>query len=191
MGNNLEISVAAVYDEYHREKTWKRCTFSYFVPAVDISSISETQASHPLFADSASQSASPRYSLTDSPKARLNSNSGKTFSSYFSFGVRQYGNENEEEESESCPPKHGNGKNKAATMISSGQDKDSELHVSAKVEGDYDEGSYIGDLFEFLHACLPNIVRALYVETWYIIVRFCVEVQTFLVLVYWFVCFPL
>ncbi|WZZ70961.1 hypothetical protein YC2023_082331 [Brassica napus] len=107
---------------------------------LQISSISETQASHPLFADSASQSASPRYSLTDSPKARLNSNSGKTFSSYFSFGVRQYGNENEEEESESCPPKHGNGKNKAATMISSGQDKDSELHVSAKVEGDYDEG---------------------------------------------------
>ncbi|CAN6870932.1 unnamed protein product [Brassica oleracea] len=107
---------------------------------LQISSISETQASHPLFADSASQSASPRYSLTDSPKARLNSNSGKTFSSYFSFGVRQFGNENEEEESESCPPKHGNGKNKAATMISSGQDKDSELHVSAKVEGDYDEG---------------------------------------------------
>ena len=66
--------------------------------------------------------------------------SGKTFSSYFPFGVRQSGNENEEEESESCPPKHGNGKNKAATMISSGQDKDSELHVSAKVEGDYDEG---------------------------------------------------
>ena len=66
--------------------------------------------------------------------------SGKTFSSYFPFGVRQSGNENEEEESESCPPKHGNGKHQAATMISSGQDKDSELHVSVKVESDYNEG---------------------------------------------------
>ncbi|KAG2266312.1 hypothetical protein Bca52824_073391 [Brassica carinata] len=121
-----------------------------------------------LFADSAS---SPGYSLTDSPKARLDSNSGKTFSSYFPFGVRQSGNENEEEESESCPPKHGNGKHQAATMISSGQDKDSELHVSAKVESDYNEGvkqiaeltgssAFISaDLFEFLHSCLPNIVR--------------------------------
>uniref|UniRef100_A0A0D3D4F2 TLDc domain-containing protein n=1 Tax=Brassica oleracea var. oleracea TaxID=109376 RepID=A0A0D3D4F2_BRAOL len=88
------------------------------------------------FADSAS---SPGYSLTDSPKARFKF-SGKTFSSYFPFGVRQSGNENEEEESESCPPKHGNGKHQAATMISSGQDKDSELHVSVKVESDYNEG---------------------------------------------------
>ncbi|KAF3486982.1 hypothetical protein F2Q69_00053062 [Brassica cretica] len=103
--------------------------------------------------------------------ARLDSSSGKTFSSYFPFGVRQSGNENEEEESESCPPKHGNGKHQAATMISSGQDKDSELHVSAKVESDYNEGvkqiaeltessAFISaDLFEFLHSCLPNIVR--------------------------------
>lgn len=56
-------------------------------------------------------------------------------------------------------------------MISSGQDKDSELHVSAKVESDYNEGvkqiaeltgssAFISaDLFEFLHSCLPNIVR--------------------------------
>ncbi|KAG2307096.1 hypothetical protein Bca4012_083936 [Brassica carinata] len=124
-----------------------------------------------IFADSASQSASPRYSLANSPKARLHSNSGKTISSYFSSGGRQSGNENEEEESESRPPKHGNGKNQAATMISSGQDKDTALRVSPEVESDYDEGvkqieeltessAFISaNLFEFLHACLPNIVR--------------------------------
>ncbi|XP_018485526.1 uncharacterized protein LOC108856259 isoform X1 [Raphanus sativus] len=107
-----------------------------------------------LFADSAT---SPRYSLTDSPKATLNSTSGKTFSSYFSFGVGQSGNENEEV-SESCPPIHG-------------QDKDTMLRVSAQVESDYNEGvkeiaeltessAFISaNLFEFLHACLPNIVR--------------------------------
>ncbi|KAF8100719.1 hypothetical protein N665_0218s0057 [Sinapis alba] len=118
-----------------------------------------------LFADSASLSASPRYSLAHSPKeARLNSSSGKTISSYFSFGGRQAGNENEEEESESCPPEHGNGKNQAATLTA-------ELRVSAEVESDYDEGmkqieeltessAFISaNLFEFLHACLPNIVR--------------------------------
>ncbi|CAH8386950.1 unnamed protein product [Eruca vesicaria subsp. sativa] len=99
-----------------------------------------------LFADPPSQSASPRYSLTHSPKDWQNSSSG---------------NENEEESD-------GNGKNQAGTMISNGQDKGSELRVSAKVETGYDEGlrqitessAFISaNLFEFLHACLPNIVR--------------------------------
>ncbi|KAF3597939.1 hypothetical protein DY000_02021973 [Brassica cretica] len=142
---------------------------------LQISSISETQASQPLLSVGFTIISSPLFS-TDNPNlgtifARLDSSSGKTFSSYFLFGVRQSGNENEEEESESCPPKHGNGKHQAATMISSGQDKDSELHVSAKVESDYNEGvkqiaeltessAFISaDLFEFLHSCLPNIVR--------------------------------
>ncbi|CAA7024263.1 unnamed protein product [Microthlaspi erraticum] len=142
-----------------------------------------------LFADSPSQSASPRFSLSDSPKARLKSSSGKTFSSYFSFGVLQSGNE-KEDDSESLPPplpirtdsyesvencKHGNG-----TMISNAEeDKESgkdggALRVSAKVVesgNDYFEGvkqmaelteesAFISaNLCEFLHACLPNIVR--------------------------------
>uniref|UniRef100_A0A1J3J8B6 TLD domain-containing protein 2 n=1 Tax=Noccaea caerulescens TaxID=107243 RepID=A0A1J3J8B6_NOCCA len=139
-----------------------------------------------LFADSPSQSASPRFSLSDSPKARLKSSSGKTFSSYFSFGVLQSGNEREDD-SESLPPplpirtesvgncKHGNG-----TMISiAEEDKESDkdggaLRVSAKVVesgNDYfesvkqmteltEESAFISaNLCEFLHACLPNIVR--------------------------------
>lgn len=56
-------------------------------------------------------------------------------------------------------------------MISSGQDKDTGLRVSDEVESDYDEevkqieeltesSAFISaNLFEFLHACLPNIVR--------------------------------
>uniref|UniRef100_A0A1J3CNJ8 TLD domain-containing protein 2 n=1 Tax=Noccaea caerulescens TaxID=107243 RepID=A0A1J3CNJ8_NOCCA len=142
-----------------------------------------------LFADSPSQSASPRFSLSDSPKARLKSSSGKTISSYFSFGVLQSGIE-KEDDSESLPPplpirtdiyesvencKHGDG-----TMISiAEEDKESDkdggaLRVSAKVVesgNDYfesvkqmaeltEESAFISaNLCEFLHACLPNIVR--------------------------------
>jgi hypothetical protein len=138
-----------------------------------------------LFADSPSQSASPRYSNSDSPKARLNSSVGKSLSSYFSFVVPQSGNE---EDSELCPPlpirtesyeciencKSANGQAKAGTFISIGEDKDCELRVSAKVEesgNDYFDGVkkmreltessvfITANLFEFLHASLPNIVR--------------------------------
>lgn len=108
-------------------------------------------------------------------------------SSYFSFGVLQSGNQ--DSESCPPPPvrtdsyesvenyKHGNGLNQAGTMISNDQgkesDKDGELCASAKVESgiDYFEGmkqmteltegsAFISaNLCEFLHACLPNIVR--------------------------------
>ncbi|CAE5974405.1 unnamed protein product [Arabidopsis arenosa] len=136
-----------------------------------------------LFADSPSQSASPRYSNSDSPKARLNSSVGKSLSSYFSFVVPQSGND---DDSEPCPPlpirtesyesiencKSGNGHDQAETFKES--DKDCELRVSAKVEesgNDYflgvkqmrelTEGSVFitANLCEFLHASLPNIVR--------------------------------
>ena len=43
--------MAAVYDEYHREKTWKRCTFSYFVPAVDVPTFLITDAYNFLVAN--------------------------------------------------------------------------------------------------------------------------------------------
>ncbi|KFK39874.1 hypothetical protein AALP_AA3G299700 [Arabis alpina] len=137
-----------------------------------------------LFADSPTQSASPRYSLSDSPKARLNSSSGKSLSAYFSFGAPQSGNE----DSQSCPPppirtdsyesvedyKHGNGQNQAGTRISNSQDNESDKDgESAKVESGihYFEGMkqmteltessvfITANLCEFLHACLPNIVR--------------------------------
>lgn len=43
-------------------------------------------------------------------------------------------------------------------MISSGQDKDSELHVSAKVEGDYDEGvKQIAELYRWLVWVLARV----------------------------------
>ncbi|CAH2052218.1 unnamed protein product [Thlaspi arvense] len=142
-----------------------------------------------LFADSPSQSASPRYSLSDSPKARLVSSSGKSFSSYFSFGVLQSGNENQD--SESCPPplpirtdsyesvenyKHGNGKNQAAsamamTMISNGKESNKDGSAKAETGNEHFEGTkqmeeltessafISANLCEFLYACLPNIVR--------------------------------
>ncbi|XP_010412687.1 PREDICTED: oxidation resistance protein 1 [Camelina sativa] len=142
-----------------------------------------------LFADSPSQSASPRFSNSDSPKARLSSSVGKSLSSYFSFVVPQSGNDDDDLEScpplpirtdsyesiENCKPEHG--QDKAGTFVSNGEDKDSdkgrELRVSAKVESgsDYLEGVkqmreltessvfITANLCEFLQACLPNIVR--------------------------------
>ncbi|ESQ36925.1 hypothetical protein EUTSA_v10002628mg [Eutrema salsugineum] len=128
-----------------------------------------------LFADSPTQSASPRYSLSDSPKARLNSSSGKSFTSYFSFGVVQSGNENGD--SQPCPPpplpvrtdsyesvenyKHGNGQNQAEaiTMISNGQDKDYFDGMKQMKELTESSAFISANLCEFLQACLPNIVR--------------------------------
>ncbi|KAG5406516.1 hypothetical protein IGI04_012635 [Brassica rapa subsp. trilocularis] len=113
-----------------------------------------------LFADSPSQSASPRHSLTDSPKA-----SGKSFTSYFSFGAR---NENEDTESESPPPPpppppirtdsyesvENCKKNQASSTTVGNDDYEGEMKELTE------SSAFISpDLCEFLHACLPNIVR--------------------------------
>ncbi|KAF8118990.1 hypothetical protein N665_0001s0048 [Sinapis alba] len=110
-----------------------------------------------LFADSPSQSASPRHSLTDSPKA-----SGKSFTSYFSFGA---GNEDEDSESSLPPPlpirsdsyesvenckQQDCKKNQTSTMIGNEGNVKEITESSAFISA---------NLCEFLHACLPNIVR--------------------------------
>ncbi|KAJ0241754.1 hypothetical protein HA466_0211330 [Hirschfeldia incana] len=121
-----------------------------------------------LFADSPSQSASPRSAaLTDSPKA---SSGGKSFTSYFSFGA---GNEEDEESQSSSPPppplpvrtdsyesvedcnkqeEEDCKKNQAcSTMMGGNEGEMKELTESS---------AFISpNLSEFLHACLPNIVR--------------------------------
>ncbi|KAJ4896919.1 TLD-domain containing nucleolar protein [Raphanus sativus] len=118
-----------------------------------------------LFADSPSQSASPRSALTDSPKG----SGGKSFTSYFSFGA---GNEDEDSESssslpppppirtdsyesvENCKQEEDCNKNQQAassTMMGGGGEEMKELTESS---------AFISpNLCEFLHACLPNIVR--------------------------------
>ncbi|XP_023641813.1 oxidation resistance protein 1 isoform X2 [Capsella rubella] len=138
-----------------------------------------------LFADSPSQSASPRFSNSDSPKAKLSSSVGKSLSSYFSFVVPQSGND---DELESCPPlpirtdsyesiencKPENGQSKAGTFISIDEDKESskggEL-AKGEIGNDYleevkqmreltESSVFItANLCEFLQASLPNIVR--------------------------------
>ncbi|KAL1224935.1 hypothetical protein V5N11_027436 [Cardamine amara subsp. amara] len=132
-----------------------------------------------LFADSPSQSSSPRYSNSDSPKARLNSSVGKSLSSYFSFVIPQSGNE----DSESCPPlpirtdsyesidNCKNELNQGGTFISNGKNKESDKDGELRGNDNYIEGVkqmrelietsvfITANLCEFLQASLPNIVR--------------------------------
>ncbi|CAN8268489.1 unnamed protein product [Cochlearia groenlandica] len=131
-----------------------------------------------LFADSPSQSSSPLFPLSDSPKGRLNStnSSGKSISSYFSFGVLQSRN-NDNDDSVSSPPppplplpirsdsydfvdnyKHGN---QSSKTVSNGEEKESEKDgMKQQVTELTEDSAFItAHLLEFLQACLPNIVR--------------------------------
>lgn len=88
--------------------------------------------------------------------------------------------------SESCPPIHGNRK-----------DKDTMLRVSAQVESYYSEGvkeiaeltessAFISaNLFEFLHACLPNIVRGC---KWILLYRYEKKKELILLFGYFEIC---
>ncbi|XP_010533006.1 PREDICTED: oxidation resistance protein 1 isoform X2 [Tarenaya hassleriana] len=151
-----------------------------------------------LFGDSPKQSSSPRFGVSNSPKARLNSSAEKALPSYFSFSSLRSRNES----SELCPPlpiKHnsydfgkngglGNGDQQKTYQVqtSNGEDRktvdngDIELGASARSNNgtgsfrDFvshctpvkempdltDETAFISaDLYEFLEASLPNIVK--------------------------------